>query len=148
MLPAVLRGMVRLGFLVCYRKGIDLMPAYRYGTGAERTEPWGRMRRAYPAVEFTALFIVLPSLYIRLRHIIYPIPALWCLAAVCSWLLKRDGYFTRSRLWGERSTRKQILLVVGRFTVIAITIGARSSLSVNGGNSGTGMPGDARASSK
>ena len=72
---------------------------------------------------FTALFIALPSLYIRLRHIIYPIPAIWCLAAVCSWLLKRDGYFTRYQFWGERPPGKQILFVIGRFTLMAITIG-------------------------
>jgi len=83
----------------------------------------GRMRRVYPAVEFTALFIALPSLYIRLRHIIHPIPGIWCLAAVCAWLLKRDGYFTRYRFRGERPARKQILFVIGRFTLMAVIIG-------------------------
>ncbi len=81
------------------------------------------MRRVYLAVEFTALFIALPSLYIFLRHIIHPIPGLWCLAAVCAWLLKRDGYFTRYRFWGERPAGKQIRFVVGRSIFMAIAIG-------------------------
>jgi membrane protease YdiL (CAAX protease family) len=81
------------------------------------------MRRIYLAVEFTALFIALPSLYIRLRHVIHPIPAIWCMAAVCAWLLKCDGYFTRYRFWGERPTRKQILFVIGRFALMATIIG-------------------------
>lgn len=80
-------------------------------------------RRVYLAVEFTALFIALPSLYIRLRHIIYPIPGIWCLTAVCSWLLKCDGYFKRYRFWGERPAGKLILFVIGRFALIAIAIG-------------------------
>jgi len=81
------------------------------------------MRRVYLAGEFTAIFIALPSLYIRLRHIIHPIAAIWCLAAVCAWVLKCDGYFTRYRFWGERPTRKQILFVIGRFALMATIIG-------------------------
>ncbi|MFZ0944316.1 MAG: CPBP family intramembrane glutamic endopeptidase [Syntrophobacteraceae bacterium] len=81
------------------------------------------IRRAYLAVEFTALFIFLPSLYIRLRPIFHPILAIWCLAGVCAWFLKLDGYFTRYRLWGERPAGKQILFVIGRFALIAVTLG-------------------------
>jgi membrane protease YdiL (CAAX protease family) len=82
-----------------------------------------RRRRLYLAMEFASIFIGLPSLSICLRHAIHPIPALWCLAALCAWVLKRDGYFTRHRLWGGSPTGKQILFTIGRFLLMAAAIG-------------------------
>ena len=80
----------------------------------------GSVRKVYLGLEFVVLFIALPSLYLHLRPIlIHPIPAVWCFAAVCVWLLRRDGRFEPGRYWGVLPSKKQVLMAIARFAVAA-----------------------------
>jgi len=77
----------------------------------------------YLALEFATLFIAVPSLYLRFRHLVHPIPVIWCFAAMSTILLNRDGYFSSFRFWGDRPNRKQILFMLARFALIAVIMG-------------------------
>lgn len=84
----------------------------------------GRVRKVYLGLEFVVLFIALPSLYLYLRPIlIHPIPAVWCFAAVCAWLLRRDGRFEPGRFLGELPGKQQILMAFARFALAAVLLG-------------------------
>jgi membrane protease YdiL (CAAX protease family) len=81
------------------------------------------MSRPCLALEFAAIFVALPSLYIPFRHMVHPIPVLWCVAAFSAYLLKHGGYFTRNRFWGKTPSGRQVLFVLGRFVALAVIIG-------------------------
>ncbi len=91
--------------------------------GAGNDETSAKLWRMYLALEFATLFIAVPSLYIRFRHLVHPIPVIWCFAALTTYLLNRDGYFTSYRFWGERPNRKEILFLIVRFALAAVLIG-------------------------
>ncbi|MHC1743937.1 MAG: CPBP family glutamic-type intramembrane protease [Syntrophobacteraceae bacterium] len=80
----------------------------------------GRRRHAYLALEFAVLFIVLPTLYMSHRPLlIHPFPAIWGFAALCVWVLRRNGGVSLENLWGELPGKKQIRIVLTRFAIIA-----------------------------
>jgi membrane protease YdiL (CAAX protease family) len=84
----------------------------------------GRGRIIYLALEFVVLFLILPSLYVYFWPIsIHPIPAVWCIAAVCAWQLRRDGRFSADRFWGTLPGKKQILVAIARFALAAVLLG-------------------------
>jgi len=89
--------------------------------GVEKDETSGRML-VFRALEFTAVFIGLPLLYLRFRNLLHPIPVILCLAAGSTFLLKHAGFVTDRGFLGESPSRKQILFMLGRFTFMAILI--------------------------
>lgn len=98
-----------------------MLPANMHDAGINVS---GRVRSVYLGLEFVALFIVFPSLYHCFCPIlIHPIPAVWCLAAVCAWLLRRDGRFAPGRFWGALPGKKQILMAIARFALAAVLLG-------------------------
>jgi membrane protease YdiL (CAAX protease family) len=95
----------------------------RGGMGAGNGETSEKLRHMYLALEFAALFVAVPSLYLSFRHFIHPILVLWCFAAISTYILSRDGYFSGCRFRGERPSGKQIILLLQRFILIALIIG-------------------------
>lgn len=84
----------------------------------------GRAKNIYLAIEFSLLFIALPSLYLYFWPLlIHPIPAVWCFAAVCACLLRREGRLRPSRFWGKLPEKKQILTAIARFALAAALLG-------------------------
>jgi membrane protease YdiL (CAAX protease family) len=98
--------------------GIDEIGACAWQAGASE-----KSRRRYLAAEFVSLFIVTPLLYLRFRHLIHPIPLLWCVAALSTYLLYRDGYFSGNGFREARLRRKQMIFLLERFVFIAAIIG-------------------------
>lgn len=80
-------------------------------------------RHLYTILEFAALFVALPLIYLRFRHLIHPIPVIWCVAGLSACLLTRDGYFAEHRFRGERPDKRQVLFMFGRFSLLAMIIG-------------------------
>lgn len=80
-------------------------------------------RRAYLAVEFAVLFIVMPTLYMRYRPLlIHPFPVIWGFAALCAWVLRRNGSLSLQDLWGDYPDKKQIMTVIARFAFMAVLL--------------------------
>lgn len=81
----------------------------------------GKSRSAYLALELFALFIVIPTIYLCFRPMLpHPIPVMWCSAAVCYWMVKRDG---RENCLGALPDKKQVLMSVARFAAMALVLG-------------------------
>jgi len=89
-------------------------------------------RRIYAALEFAVVFIVLPLAYLPFCRSIHPLPVLWCFAAVCAYLLRRNEGSRRHGFWGECPKSKQILYMIGRFVLIAVLLGVFTLLHDRG----------------
>ncbi len=92
-----------------------------HDVGVEKDETSRRMR-VFRALEFTAVFIGLPLLYLRFRDLLHPIPVILCLAAGSTFLLKHDGFAAGRGFLGESPSRKQTLFMLGRFAFMAMLI--------------------------
>jgi membrane protease YdiL (CAAX protease family) len=74
------------------------------------------------AIEFVALFFVLPTLLYVARHRIPVIPALWVLTAYCLFVLLHDPGFGREQLWSAGVLRQSAASILVIFAV-AVVIG-------------------------
>jgi uncharacterized protein len=88
-----------------------------------RLVPEGRTRQVYLALEFSVLFVVLPTLYMHYRQVlIHPFPVIWGFAALCAWILRLNGGLTARDLWGQYPGNKRIMAVMARFAFIAAVL--------------------------
>ena len=80
------------------------------------------MSRTSLAIEFLALFVLLP-LGFRFSPVRVPaLPLLWIVAGYAWWILLRDTRFDRSKLWNTAPLAAHLPAILAIFAVAAILI--------------------------
>ncbi len=82
-----------------------------------------RSRQALLLLEFTVLFIILPTVYMAYRpFLIHPFPVVWGFAACCVWILKRDGSLSLQDFLGAHPGKERVRAALARFAFWAVLL--------------------------